>query len=111
MTQSGAVWIYPPIDQVTISGGENLTKYAGQTKTFEKSFCRICGVAVDNQPREMSAEEEAELGLSEGAKEWRKRAATSRNLNARLLHDVDLGLLNVVRFDGWNGIPGGYVNP
>jgi hypothetical protein len=107
--QNGAVWIYPPIDQVILQGTENLTKYAGQKKTFEKSFCRTCGVAVDNQPRVMSEEEEA--ALSEDAREWRKRAAASRNLNARLLHDVDLGELKVYRFDGWDGIPGSYVNP
>ncbi|KAH6659495.1 Mss4-like protein [Truncatella angustata] len=105
----GAIWAYPREEYVAFEGEENLSYYKMGNGLFNKGFCRVCGVPVENKAVSMSEEQKA--ALSEVHRSWHDRGHVYRGLNSRVLNDVDLGKLKKERVYGWKGIPPQYENP
>ncbi|KAI1461379.1 glutathione-dependent formaldehyde-activating enzyme [Annulohypoxylon moriforme] len=105
----GCVWIYSKKEQVVIEGKENLTVYLFNTRLFGKSFCKVCGIAVNNDTQSVS--EEQLNALSEEKRNFVKSGLALNPVNLRLFDDVDIKDLNVGKFDGYNINPPPYVEP
>ncbi|KAL7797222.1 Mss4-like protein [Trichoderma ceciliae] len=105
-----ALWIYPLNTAVIVSGDEaNIGKYEFNNRMLHKTFCRICGVGLTNSFNTLSKEDIA--ALSGMPRKFYERQHEYTGVNARVLHGVDVAKLKTVKVDGFNKIPGDYVNP
>ncbi|PTB69212.1 hypothetical protein BBK36DRAFT_1112129 [Trichoderma citrinoviride] len=108
--RTAAIWTYHPNKAVILAGDEaNIGRYQFSRRMLSKVFCKTCGVILLNQFNELTEEEVEALperlrGFYDGQREF-------TGVNARVLHGVDVGKLNTRKVDGFNKIPGDYVNP
>ncbi|KAI1386358.1 glutathione-dependent formaldehyde-activating enzyme [Hypoxylon trugodes] len=105
----GSTWMYPKKDQVVIEGEDNLGVYLFNTKLFGKTFCKICGIPIHNQPQPIT--EEQFNNLPEGHRKWLKSGQDLMPINLRTIDGLDVDDLNVVHYDGYNKNPPRYVEP
>ncbi|KAI1105858.1 glutathione-dependent formaldehyde-activating enzyme [Jackrogersella minutella] len=105
----GSVWLYPKKNQVVIEGKENLGVYLFNTKVFGKTFCKICGIPVHNEPQPISEERMNEL--EEGQRNFLNGSMDIEPINLRLFDDLNVNDLNVAHYDGYNKNPSRYVEP
>ncbi|KAL7919311.1 hypothetical protein ACQKWADRAFT_301697 [Trichoderma austrokoningii] len=106
----GSFWIYRPAASIILAGDEaNIGRYEFSTHMLHKAFCRICGVPMTNNFNERTDEQVAALP------DVLRKLYTDRHLlravNARVLHGVDVGGLNTVKFDGVTAFPGDFGKP
>lgn len=107
----GAIWIYPKIHQVSITGLDNCTRYAFGRRIVAKAFCRTCGVCICNTAADMSREEYD--ALSDESKGWVDASRRFCVLNLRVLNGWDLDQIRdkIERFSGGKEVEPRYVNP
>ncbi|OTB08104.1 hypothetical protein M426DRAFT_19254 [Hypoxylon sp. CI-4A] len=96
-------WVYPKKDQVVVEGRENFSRYYFNTKLFGKTFCKTCGIAVDNEPVPLTEEEVAKL--PDQVRVFFNGAQSLHPFNLRLLNGVNVKDLNAIRSDGYNRPP------
>lgn len=79
----------------------------------DKVFCKRCGVFLASPLREMTPEQLA--ALPDAARKHIEGQGKLYPVNTRVLEELDLGKLKVLRVDGRGLIPdapgNGYVNP
>lgn len=108
--QLGAVWIYPPPDQVVLAGdARDIGARKFNSYTLSKTFCRACGVPMTNEGLVLVSP------YIDGRAEARGGAVSrwpTHPVNLRVLDDrsVDLGKLTITQGDGASFKPA-YVNP
>ncbi|KAJ2985193.1 hypothetical protein NUW58_g3570 [Xylaria curta] len=107
--QYGAMWTYQPNAQFVIEGRENTKGYSFGKKIAEKLFCKICGVLLFSEPAQLTDEQVAEL--DENARKWYDGAKVAKALNLRTINGLNVKDLSSTRFDGYNFIKPGYVEP
>ncbi|KAF3767774.1 hypothetical protein M406DRAFT_345618 [Cryphonectria parasitica EP155] len=108
-TRGAYIWIYPHKDQSVVQGREHLSYRIFGYGIERKAFCKHCGVHICNEPSELTDEEYERL--DDYGKEERSRVINNRNFTLRILDDFDCSTLKTQRLDGWNDMPGAYVNP
>lgn len=101
--QNGCMWIYPTKDQVEIQGRENQSVYTFGLHAWGKTFCKICGIAVGNEPMPVTDEQLAQF--PEGYRTFYLEKSHIRAINLRLIDGVDVKDLNVVRSEGYDRPP------
>ena len=107
--QTGAIWMYPQLEQIQMLGQENLQAYTAAGRQDRKSFCKICGVHICTRPQQL--DDGAFQRLTQDKKDWYERVKNIQNINARVLDDLDLGKVKVSQFDGYAILQPQYKNP
>ncbi|TDZ24852.1 Centromere protein V [Colletotrichum orbiculare MAFF 240422] len=83
-------WIYPSKEQVVLhaSNPSNIGRYSFAHYIVDKTFCKICGVAMTNQCNDLTEEERQARGAlsAEGLPDGFR---AQHPVNLRVLHDVD----------------------
>ncbi|PNP44587.1 hypothetical protein TGAMA5MH_03717 [Trichoderma gamsii] len=103
----GSYWLYRPAESAILAGDEaNIGKYEFGAHILYKAFCKICGVGMTNNFLKCTDEHIA--GLPKALAEMYELRHLSRGVNARVLHGVDVGKLNIVKFEGLIEFPGDY---
>lgn len=74
-----------------------------------KLFCKICGVPLYSEAAQLTEERIAEM--DEATRKWYEGAKVIKALNLRVLDGLDVNDLSPTRFDGYNFIQPGYVEP
>ncbi|KAH8160072.1 hypothetical protein CIB48_g8170 [Xylaria polymorpha] len=105
----GATWTYQPHAQFVIEGKENLQEYFFGKRMAAKLFCKICGVPLYSEAAQLTEERIAEM--DEATRKWYEGAKVIKALNLRVLDGLDVNDLSPTRFDGYNFIQPGYVEP
>ncbi|KAI1382959.1 uncharacterized protein F4822DRAFT_434887 [Hypoxylon trugodes] len=106
------LWIYPSKSQVSIlpSSPEIIGYYAFGRDYWRKTFCRICGVPIQNYLPNYTPEEIAAFP-QEHKRAWVTKFLNWSPINMRVLDGLDLEGLPIRRVDGaGKGVPA-YVNP
>lgn len=108
--QNAYVWLFPKPENIVLSGSEDaIGRYTFSDGLTSKTFCRTCGVNMTNLRNQLPQDEV--LALSEHARQVYWKGKASYPVNARTLHEVDVGKLKKVMFEGATAMPSTYVNP
>lgn len=109
MCQLGAIWIYPPKDEVVLTGSpEDMNQRVFASGKLNKNFCRTCGVVMTNEGLVATGAMLASRAEGRGGIERYE----SHSVNIRVLDDeaIDLSKLSILYADGAS-YPPHYVNP
>lgn len=77
--------------------------YTFGTHTWGKTFCKVCGTPVGNEPMPLTDEQIAQL--PEGMRNFVLGAVHLRPINLRLIDGVNVKDFNVVRQEGYDRPP------
>ncbi|KAI1774881.1 hypothetical protein F4818DRAFT_54656 [Hypoxylon cercidicola] len=108
-SRNGYCWVYPSKTQVTIMGWYNISYYAFGRKAWRKTFCKVCGVPVNNYIEDYDPAQIDEI--PEENREWAASHLDWSPVNVRVLDGVDMGELNITRINGSTLRAPFYVNP
>jgi hypothetical protein len=93
-----------------LQGSENFGRYRMGRHAFDKTFCKVCGVNVGNEPAPISEEKIA--ALSPELRAYYEVAKTLAPMNLKVLDGVDFADVKEAKRapEGANAEPK-YVNP
>lgn len=110
MTQNAYVWIWPLGVNVVLHGKEDdVGQYLCGRRVVAKTFCRVCGVPLTNKPVELP--EEQVMGLTDEDRKGYEKIKLMHPVNVRVLENIYLTELNVMRLTAGLDLLPTYVNP
>ncbi|KAI0380559.1 Mss4-like protein [Hypomontagnella monticulosa] len=108
--RQGYLWIYPSKSQVTTQGWENMGYYSFGRGVWRKTFCRTCGIPIQNHIEDYTPER-IEAEIPEEHQQWAREHLEWSPINLRVLEGVNLGELKFRRVNGMTRRGPFYENP
>ncbi|KAI0171878.1 glutathione-dependent formaldehyde-activating enzyme [Hypoxylon sp. FL1284] len=107
--RQGAVYVSPPKEAAGVEGEENLQVYLFGGRKFGKGFCRTCGVPVYNPVQPITEEQVGQM--PQEGQQFVRWMMKTKQINVRLVDELNVKDLNVEQFDGYDAIKPAYVEP
>lgn len=88
---------------------DDVGRYLCGRRVVAKTFCRVCGVPLTNKPVQLP--EGQVMGLTDEERKGYEMIKLTHPVNVRVLENIHLTKLDVMRLTAGRDLPPTYVNP